>query len=360
MTVIYELARVHAAAGGETTVVLRRGAVDGYEPYGVGRVVEVELGDHPYGRAKHLDVLLGAAGAGRRAVRSAYAAAAGAVPRDLEGMVIVHNAPGAIPSLAAALDDVPVCLYAHNTLFRTYSRREARGVVDAAHRILCVSDFLADDLRQKLGRDDERIRTVRNGVDGDTFSPAERRADRLPVVLFVGRVIPDKGADLLARAAVELAARGAEFRLRIIGSSGFSADDPVSQYEREVRKLTAPLGDRVEYLPFQERSRVPSLYRDADIFCMPSNCDEAMGLSLLEALASGVACVVARRGGIPEAAGDAALYFQPPDHTELAAAIDQLLANPDECRRRGKLARQRGEELRWASSYAELEAALSD
>src|SRR4051812_23632898 len=198
MTDIYELSRHHLAVGGAVTVVLSRGVVEGYEPYRAGALEEVAFGDLPGRNQKVLDSARGAVGLARQAVIRTYAAALDAIPHTLDGHVFVHNAPGTTAALARARPDVPICLYAHNTLFRTYTKREARRVIEASHRVLCVSDFIADEIRRKIGRPDEGIRTVRNGVDADAFTPGPARAPHdPPVILFLGRVIPQKGVDLL-------------------------------------------------------------------------------------------------------------------------------------------------------------------
>jgi len=77
-------------------------------------------------------------------------------------------------------------------------------------------------------------------------------------------------------------------------------------------------------------------------------------LTVAEGLASGLPMVVSRRGGIPEVAGDAALYFQPPDHRELALAIGRLLDSPQERKSLGVRARRRAELVTWEHQYTEL------
>src|SRR5207253_334060 len=109
--------------------------------------------------------------------------------------------------------------------------------------------------------------------------------------------------------------------VRIVGSSGFSSKSPLSRYERYLRRLASPISDRVEFRPFIERDKVPDDYRQADIFCAPSNWDDPCPLIVAEALASGLPSVVSNRGGIPEIAGDAALYFAPPNVDQLAERL---------------------------------------
>jgi len=71
-------------------------------------------------------------------------------------------------------------------------------------------------------------------------------------------------------------------------------------------------------------------------------------------MASGLPCVVSRRGGIPEVGGDAVLYFTPPDHVELADRLEELLKSPSMREEYGRKARARAETLTWAESYRRL------
>ncbi|MEK8227855.1 glycosyltransferase [Oerskovia sp. M15] len=105
---------------------------------------------------------------------------------------MAHNAPQLVPLVDGTLH-LPV-LYAHNQLLRTYGRRELVRTLAPVHRIVCVSGFLADETASLLPptlRD--RVVVVHNGVDAES-GQAERapRGDVLHVV-FVGRMIPDKG-----------------------------------------------------------------------------------------------------------------------------------------------------------------------
>lgn len=358
MTVIHELARRHAEHGGRTRVVVGRGT---RHDYTVGDCIEVAFPPLPLRRHKALDALAGRLGCPRPFATALYRPALDAVEPGFEGPVLLHNAPGPLPLLCRRRRDAKICLYVHNELFRTYGRGELRRTVAAAHRVICVSRFMADALGERLGEMPGNVRAVLNGVDTECFRPRENGSPPGdPVVLFVGRVIPEKGVDLLLRAAARIAARNRRFRLRVIGSSGFSATDPLSRHEIELRRIARPLGDLVEFEPFVDRQRVIEEYRAASVFCIPSNWDEPCSLTLPEALACGLPSIASDRGGIPEVGGNAVQYFRPPDVDGLADRLSYLIDDASARAEWGRRARQRAEALSWDRQYAHFMAALGD
>lgn len=356
MTVIHELARRHAERGGETQVVVGRGT---RHDYGVGECIEVGFPPLPRRRHKGIDALAGRLGRPRPFATALYRPALDAVEPDFDGPVLFHNAPAPLPLMRRQRTEAKVCLYVHNELFRTYGHGELRRTVAAAHRVICVSRFMADALAERLGEAPVNVRAVLNGVDTERFRPREDGPPPGdPVVLFVGRIVPEKGVDLLLRAAARIATRNRRFRLRVIGSSGFSATDPLSRHEMALRRIAGPLGDLVNFQPFVDRDRIIEEYRAASIFCIPSNWDEPCSLTLPEALACGLPSIASDRGGIPEVGADAALYFRPPDVDGLADRLSYLIDDASARAEWGRRARERAQALSWDGQYGRFLRAL--
>src|SRR5919198_3040189 len=198
MTIIYELSREHQAAGGRTRIVVGRGT---RHDYAVGECVEVDFHGLPTKREKLLDAALGALGFTRPFVTATYEPASEAIEVEFEGFVLLHNNPAPLRAFKEWRPRARFGLYANNALFRTYGRREVRRTLDNADFVICVSNFLAEDVARRLGRGLEKIQVVHNGVDVQRFRPVALRTELEElIVLFVGRVIPEKGADLLLRA----------------------------------------------------------------------------------------------------------------------------------------------------------------
>ncbi|GAB3800245.1 hypothetical protein GCM10028798_14470 [Humibacter antri] len=342
-----------SAGGASSSVVVARGTF-------ANRYPSAEVIEYAPVRRRRFDRYLDAGFSRvlvpRRRARREWAATVSIQGTWAPSVVFAHNGPQLIPSVDARRH-APV-LYAHNNVLRTYSRRESGRVLAQAELIVCVSSFLMVELAASLPPAlQQRIEVVHNGVDTERFHPRSdpERGDRLRVA-FVGRVIRDKGPDVLLE-ALRLLDR-ADIVGTIIGASGFSNDAPLSSYERSLRELAAPLGQRATMTPFLSRAGTAELLREFDVVVVPSRWREPYALTVLEAMASGAAVIASDIGGIPEAAGPAGMLVPPGDANALAGAIASL-ADDESLRRRvaaAGLAHARAQT--WSTARAELDAAL--
>ncbi|MFC8733035.1 glycosyltransferase family 4 protein [Luteimicrobium sp. NPDC057192] len=353
-TVVHGLSAATPPSAPRPAVVVARGTYA--DRYPSAEVLEYD--ERLPRRTDRYQDLLAARTVGRR---PAAAARFGAALTDQAswdpGIVLVHNAPQGIPVVDDARH-VPV-LYAHNQLLRTYSRREVARTLGGAARLVCVSDFLARATADRLppGLRD-RVAVVRNGVDTDAFRPPRRweRRDRLEVT-FVGRMLHEKGADVLL-GALTLLDRG-DIHATVVGSAGFDPHAAPTAYETEVARSAAALGDRVTRRPFVPRADVAELLRGADVVVVPSRWPDPCPLTVLEGMASGAALVASTVGGIPEQLGDAGIAVPPDDAAALAEVLgaladdDALLARSRDAARAYALTRT------WGRSYDDLASALA-
>lgn len=210
-----------------------------------------------------------------------------------------------------------------------FARRELRH----ADAFVAMSHAIRDEMRDARVPA-ERIHLIPHGVDTDRFRPAsaaERAALRArlglpvgPLVCFTGRLLKGKGLESLVEAFARAGApRGAH--LAIVGSGAGQALSIEVALRERVR--SAGLGPRVTFAGRVDA--VEDWLRAADVFTFPSEF-EALGLSLVEAAACGLACIGARTGGIPDVIADQAtgLLVPPRDTTALAAALGVLLDDP--------------------------------
>ncbi len=349
MTLVYEFTRKHVEAGGHSRIIIGRNAMHDYD---AGECVKVDFGPLPSRNQKIVDIAAGRLGMERPNINRVYSPALGAVEKNFDGTIFIQNTGSPTRLFKRHSPNAQVCVNVHNAVFDTYGSRELHQTVDAADLVICNCHFLAEQLSQRLHRGLEKLRVVHNGVDTSRFVPRrELIPDDEVVILFVARMVPTKGADLLINAALELQRMGKRFKLRIVGSRGFSDKDPLSGYELDLRKMAEPLGSRVEFLPFMDRNKILSIYQSASVFCAPSNYDEPCTLAIPEAMSCGVPVVASRRGGIPEIGADAILYFDPPNTKDLADKLASLV--DDEAARVdfGRRARARAEEMDWTIQY---------
>jgi glycosyltransferase involved in cell wall biosynthesis len=356
MTIIYEAARIHASRGGNTQVIVSAGT---RHDYPVGECFEVAATPPPKRWQKAIDLTCGRFGFDRPFGTGAYRRHAAAIPTSFAGTIFIHNDAASIALFKREHPHASVCLWANNELFGTYGDHELKRVYDAADCLICCSHYIADQARSRLDGNSTKLKVVHSGVDTDRFCPPiVERGARDPVILFVGRVQPIKGPDLLLRAAVQLARAQRDFKVRIVGSSGFSASDPLTPYEQELRTISQPIRNLVEFQSFVDRDAIIREYQQADIFVVPSNWNEPFGLTVLEGMACGLPTIAARRGGIPEIGGDSVLYFEPPGIEELARHLNVLLKDSNARKSLGRAARARAATFSWPRQYDVLMSAL--
>ncbi len=362
MTVIHGMTVPHVAAGHAATILVSRGTKENYPPYPAGETREIDLPIALPGKVRKIfDAAWGRLFAARPNAAGQYQAVAAALGDSFDGTLFLHNAPAAIPLLRKRLPHACLALYAHNQLFNTYGAREIRRVIDCADAILCVSHFIANDIAIRAGVKSEKLKTILNGVDTGTFTPNPSPLTSIPsspTILFLGRVLPNKGPHLLLQAAAKIAA-SSPFSIRIIGSTNFNANDPLSAYERYLRELAKPISDRVAFVPFIPRSQIVAQFHQAHIYVVPSDWDDPCPLTVLEGLACGMPMVVSSRGGIPEEAKDAALYFAPPDVDQFATHLASLINDAALRAELSLRARQRAEQLAWPAVYQTLRTVLA-
>lgn len=188
------------------------------------------------------------------------------------------------------------------------------------------------------------------GVDPDIASALEASRDGAsPRILFVGRLIKRKGADILLESFGQLRSRPQTPRLDIVG------DGPEM---KNLRSLTDALhlGDVVTFYGALYGPKLWKRYAEASIFVMPSRQSsedaEGFGTVFLEAGIFGVPSIGSRTGGIPEAVIDGVTgkLVESEDVGGLAEAIQGLLDDPNELNRLGRNAKARALELSWEAS----------
>jgi len=190
------------------------------------------------------------------------------------------------------------------------------------------------------------------GVDTERFvplAPAEREAARarlgLPtagrLVVSVSRLVPRKGMDVLIEAAARLAASHPDLTIAIGGTGRDSG---------RLERLVARTGAPVRLLGRVPHDDLPALYGCGDVFAMLCRNrwggleQEGFGIVFVEAAAAGVPQVAGDSGGAAEAVvdGETGLVVQRPDDpAAVAAAIAQLLDDPDRCEQMGAAGRAR-------------------
>ena len=249
--------------------------------------------------------------------------------------------------LASRISRIPVVMNIHSYPFPVGFRHclRYRLMSLGAGRILCVSNTVKNHLVSQVGINPDRISVTYNGIDFEKLSilKSEDKKKELKrslgvkencrVIGNVSRLTFDKGQKYLILAAPRVLEKYPEAKFLIIGDG---------ELREKLTELTRELNIRDSVIFAGSRDDVPDLLSIMDIFVFPT-FNEAMGISVLEAMAAGKPIVATDDAAIPEIIQDGkeGLLVHPGDRDALARAILRLLDDPGSIREMGAFAKER-------------------
>lgn len=255
--------------------------------------------------------------------------AAGLIPDSPHTYIEVHNRVEVFRHIRKRHQHSRITLYLHNDpqtmggLATPESRRQILAMADA---VICVSDYVRKRFLTGVGEDSAaKVKVIPNGLPLATSSPPAEPAPRR--ILYVGRMVPEKGVQQLAQALVKVLPRHPGWTVGLIGSHRHGGGE-TSDFERSIQTMLSPLEDHVTWLGQLSNEAVQAQMRAASIVVIPSICAEAFGRVATEAMINGCAVISSGRGGLPEATGPVALTINPEDPEDIAAALETLVADP--------------------------------
>jgi D-inositol-3-phosphate glycosyltransferase len=361
-----ELARELARRGNAVDVFTRR---TGDEPAVVEaedgvRVIHIDDGNADFSNPEEAYIFL------PRFLRSLYCF----VENDGSAYDVIHShywLSGWVGNMLARRWNVP-----HVTMFHTLGEAKNRArmsenesarristerrITATADKIICASQDERNILVRHYNLSPARIRVIPCGVDLDAYRPidkAEARQslglDDTSLVLYVGRIEPLKGIDILIRACGLLDEERIAFKLLIVGG------DDKSSFERQNLELLAKtlgIEDRVTFTGAVSHDLLPLYYSAADVCAIPSYY-ESFGLVAIEAMACGTPVVATRVGGLTSTIRDGETGYLIPWRCPepFADKIETLLMNEDLGRRLGEAGRLAAEPYRWQNVADQVE-----
>lgn len=235
--------------------------------------------------------------------------------------------------------------------------------------ILALSQFIRDDYLKNSTLDPKRAYIWYNCVDTHRFRPGPpplALRTRLGfgardfVVLFCGRLDPDKGIHKLMEALEQLPVP--QIKLLIVGSPFFGRTQQ-SSFLRRLEQQARALGNRVQFTGYLPNEDLPDYYRLADLVCVPTLVEEAAGLVAMEAMACGRPVLATRSGGMPEyLEGSQAMLVERGENIadQLAWSIRMLYEHPALCAEMGAAGARRAKDFSVERYYTEFVRIVQD
>jgi D-inositol-3-phosphate glycosyltransferase len=221
-----------------------------------------------------------------------------------------------------------------------HRRAEAEAsIIACSDAVLASCTVEADQIVQLYGADPDRVRIVPLGVDHAFFGPGNRPQARRalglpaegPLLLFVGRIQPLKGADVAVRVLAELNRQRPGLGATLVVVGGPSGPRGEGAYNG-LMALARELGvaERVRLVPPQPHEVISTYYRAADVCLVPSR-SESFGLVALEAAACGTPVVASAVGGLTALVdhGRTGFLVEGREPSSFAAYVNEILDDPE-------------------------------
>ena len=209
--------------------------------------------------------------------------------------------------------------------------------------VIVNSKFMKNDLQRLFGLPYEKINVVSNGINTTAYNGLEKdydfrrkyAMDNEKIILFMGRLVYEKGVQNLISAMPKILEGYHDSKLVIAGKGGM-LDELKAQVE------AMGLGEKVYFTGYLNAKQVSKMYKCADVAVFPSTY-EPFGLVALEAMLAGVPTVVSDVGGLNEIVehGVDGMKSYAGNPNSLADSILQLLLNPELCDKITKKAKQK-------------------
>lgn len=255
---------------------------------------------------------------------------------------------------AAKLLGVPsiIMVGGSDVLLLTQNRSRKQRILNVMNQSTAIVS-VSDNIRRQLLKfdiPDEKIHVIYRGVDFDKFHPASRDESRQllglahhhRLLLWVGRMVPVKGLDVLLKSLRILKDQKVDVTALLIGSGPLEG-----KLKTEVETLG--INENVQFQGNIAHDHLPDWYRAADLTVLPS-LSEGIPNVLLESISCGTPFVASRVGGIPEIATEPLDRLVPSENPqELARAIRESLE-----RNQSEYPKRRFEPTDWVTSANQL------
>lgn len=289
-------------------------------------------------------------------------------------VIHIHNFSQLVPTIRKANPQAKIVMHMHCEWLSQLDHRLIEGRLAMVDLVVGCSDYITGKIRERFPQYAAKCKTVYNGVNLEQFSPdpAAPVEGRDKQILFVGRVSPEKGLHVLIEAFSKAAAQIPDLHLKIVGSVGnapyeyialVGGDDPLTaglgafyhgfskrgDYYADLQALIpAHLKEQVFFTGMLPHEKVTPFYHEAAALVNPS-LSEAFGMSLVEAMATGVPVIATRVGGMVEITngGQTGLLVEPNDPDALAQALVEVVCEPDLRKSLGEAGYQRVGRYSW-------------
>ena len=241
-----------------------------------------------------------------------------------------------IPMIATIHDSIPLShpewVYS-SKMHQLKNNFRLKYTTSFLNRIICISEFAANDVIEHFGISENKIDIIYHGIDNEFFKPVANEVKQNTLkkyclsskkyVLHVSTFQPRKNQLRILDAYERLPNKlKEEYPLVMVGKNGWGCDDVLAKLQQ------MQSDSQVKWLSDVADDELFVLYQESSCFVFPS-LYEGFGFPILEAMASNTPVITSNSGAMKEIAGEGNVYFVDPyDTGEISYAMRELLTDP--------------------------------
>ena len=214
-------------------------------------------------------------------------------------IIEIHNRPYLSDFIYKKTNKFPISLFFHNdpkNMKGSKSVLEREKILERCAAIFCVSKYIRNQFLDGIKANQEKVYVLYNGVDRKLkIFPSKKKE-----ILFVGRLVPEKGVHLYVDVAKLVAKQFPDWNFGIIGSFRLGDNKNTNSFAYKVIKKFKNIGNQAKFYGFKDYNFVQEKMKSASIIVIPSLWEEPFGLVAAEAMSNGIAIIASKVGGIPE------------------------------------------------------------
>ncbi len=239
----------------------------------------------------------------------------------------IHNRPYLIKSIKKKLKGNHILsLFFHNNPIEmkgSMTIQDRKELLSNVDKIYCVSEFIKKKFLQGICDKEKKVVVLYNGVLRKLKSFPSKKKE----VIFVGRIVKEKGVDLLVNAISHLSQIYSHWHFKIIGSPKLGINKFDDFFSKQIQAKIRSLNNNVSLLGYVSPEELELIMSRASIIVIPSVWEEPFGLVAAEAMANGVAIISSERGALPEIIQNNGMYIKNFNEKEIISKLEKLMIN---------------------------------
>jgi len=246
---------------------------------------------------------------------------------DKNQIIEIHNRPYLLEEITRG-NKFPISLFFHNdpqTMKGSKSIRERENILEKCAAIFCVSEFIKKKFLEGINDNFQKVHVLYNGVDRKLKKFPKKKKE----VLFVGRLVPEKGVDLYVDVIEDIANKFLDWKFDLIGSFRLGDDKNKGSFVNNIIKKFIKNSKQTRFYGFKNQDFVQEKMKSASIIVIPSIWEEPYGLVTAEAMSNGIAIIASDVGGIPEVLKENGILIKNINKFKLKNELERLMSNTD-------------------------------